>query len=291
MRYDGTTYRPPIEMDSVLLQVTVGCAHNKCTFCNMYHDVRFRREPLEQIEEDLQEARDIYPKPERVFLLNGDAFVLKAKQLEEIACKVKDYLPVCETITMYASIQNISSKTDEELQALRALGINDLYVGIESGSDDVIARIKKGWTIEEAKRQLQRLHNARIDHTTLLMLGVAGKGNGQENAKATAALLNETRPSLIWVGTLRALDGAEITEEIQAGTFAEATEVEHLQELKTLIEEIRLENVPFYAVHPTNAFPLMGRLPRDKDLMLKKLDAGIADGEEALSARLKRTLV
>lgn len=290
MRYEGTTYRPPVEMDSVLLQVTVGCAHNTCTFCNMYHDVLFRRESLEHIEEDLQKARDIYPRPERVFLLNGDAFVLQADYLKKIAHKVKEYLPVCETITMYASIQNIVSKTDEELKELRALGINDLYVGIESGKEDVAPRVKKGWTIEEAKKQLARLEKAQINHTTLLMLGIAGKGQGQENAKATAAFLNETKPSLIWVGTLRALDGAEITEQIRKGTFVEASEMENLLELKTLIENITLENVPFYAVHPTNLIPVMGRLPRDKESLLKKLDEGIKEwGEEALSATFKQT--
>lgn len=150
MKFTGTTYRPPIEADSLLLQVTVGCAHNDCTYCPMYKDVSFSVEELNQIENDLKEARQYYSKVERVFLVNGDAFVLSAEKLKEIALKIKHYFPECNTITMYSTIQNIKSKTDEELKELKALGINDLYVGIESGLDEVLVNIKKGHTIQRS---------------------------------------------------------------------------------------------------------------------------------------------
>ncbi len=192
MQYEGTTYRPPPEADSLLLQVTVGCAHNRCRFCDMYRDVSFRRIPMDQIEADLQETRSIYPKAERIFLVNGDAFVLRAERLNEIAEKIKNVFPECRTITMYASIRNIQSKSDQDLEELRRRGINDLYVGIESGWDQVLTRINKGHTAAEAKHQLDRLHRAGINHVANLMLGVAGSGSGRENARITADFLNHT---------------------------------------------------------------------------------------------------
>lgn len=289
MHYEGPIYRPPVEADTLLLQVTVGCAHNKCTYCSMYKDVCFKMESLDQIEEDLKEARATYHKVERIFLVNGDAFVLKADYLKNIALKIKEYLPECKTITMYASIQNIKSKTDEELKELRDLGINDLYVGVESGVDEVLLKINKGHTLKEAKEQLERLNKANINHAALLMLGVAGKGHGKENAIETAKFLNETKPSLIWVGTLGVFEGTKLEKQVKEGTFIEASEIENLMELKTLINNIELENVPFYCVHTTNVIPVLGMLPRDRDKMLQKIDLGIKNlGEDALSKTFKR---
>lgn len=234
-------------------------------------------EQLEQIEDDLKEAKSIYGSIDRIFLVNGDASVLKADYLKAIALKIKKYFPECKTITMYASIQNIKAKTDEELKELRELGINDLYVGIESG-------------VEGAKKQLARLNKFNITHMALLMLGVAGKGNGERNAKQTAKLLNETKPGLIWVGTLGVFEGTKMHEEVKEGTFIEASEMENLMELKTLINDIKLENIPFYCVHTTNVIPVLGMLHRDKEKMLEKINSGIKSlGEETLSKTFKRT--
>lgn len=234
-------------------------------------------EQLEQIEDDLKEAKSIYGSIDRIFLVNGDASVLKADYLKAIALKIKKYFPECKTITMYASIQNIKAKTDEELKELRELGINDLYVGIESG-------------VEEAKKQLARLNKFNITHMALLMLGVAGKGNRERNAKQTAKLLNETKPGLIWVGTLGVFEGTKMHEEVKEGTFIEVSEMENLMELKTLINDIQLENVPFYCVHTTNVIPVLGMLHRDKEKMLEKINSGIKSlGEETLSKTFKRT--
>ena len=234
-------------------------------------------EQLEQIEDDLKEAKSIYGSIDRIFLVNGDASVLKADYLKAIALKIKKYFPECKTITMYASIQNIKAKTDEELKELRELGINDLYVGIESG-------------VEGAKKQLARLNKFNITHMALLMLGVAGKGNGERNAKQTAKFLNETKPGLIWVGTLGVFEGTKMHEEVKEGTFIEASEMENLMELKTLINDIKLENIPFYCVHTTNVIPVLGMLHRDKEKMLEKINSGIKSlGEETLSKTFKRT--
>jgi radical SAM superfamily enzyme YgiQ (UPF0313 family) len=255
----------------------------------MYKDVRFRVVKMDQIEKDLQEARGIYPRAERVFLVNGDAFVLKADSLKRIAGKIAEYFPECKTITMYASIQNIRTKTEEELKELRAFKIDDLYVGVESGSDEVLAHINKGNTVEEASIQLQRLNDTRISHVALLMLGVAGRNKGLENARLTAAFINETRPKLVWIGTLAVFEGTQLLREAEAGVFARASELEILLEEKELIENIKLRNVPFYGVHPTNTVPVSGMLPWDKKKMIDMIDDGILHyGENALSNTFHR---
>ena len=290
MRYEGTTYRPPPEADTPLLQVTVGCAHNRCSFCAMYRDVAFRRIPMHQIEADLQELRGIFPKAERLFLVNGDAFVLKTSTLKATAEKIHHVFPECRTISMYASIRNIKAKSDRELVELSDLGINDLYVGVESGWDKVLEDIYKGHTVTEAEHQLDRLNRAGIRHIANLMLGVAGLGNGQANAKLTAEFLNRTRPSLIWVGTLVVFEGTQLHTEMAQGTFTQATELEILEEEKALIDAIELENVRFYGVHPTNTVRVSGRLPQDKQKMTAAIDAGVQKmGKKALATAFART--
>ena len=290
MQYEGTTYRPPPEADTPLLQVTVGCAHNRCTFCDMYRDVTFRRMPMDQIEADLRELRGIFPKAERLFLVNGDAFVLKTDTLKAIAEKIKRIFPECRTISMYASIRNIKAKTDHELVELSNLGVNDLYVGVESGWNQVLDRINKGHTVAEARQQLERLNGAGIRHIANLMLGVAGIGNGLDNARLTAQFLNQTRPSLIWVGTLALFEGTELHAEMAQGNFIPATELEILEEEKALIDGIDLENVRFYGVHPTNTVRTSGVLPQDKQKMIAAIDDGIRNfGVKSLDTAFART--
>jgi histone acetyltransferase (RNA polymerase elongator complex component) len=190
---------------------------------------------------------------------------------------------------MYASIQNIRTKSDQALNDLRRLGINDLYVGIESGWDEVLARINKGHTVAEAKHQLDRLNRAGINHIANLMLGIAGSGKGLENARITADFLNQSGPGLIWVGTLSIFEGTELHDEMEQGVFVPATEMEVLKEEKELINNIELENVRFYGVHPTNTVRVSGMLPRDKKKMINEIDMGIAHfGEDVLSTSFHR---
>lgn len=278
MNYEGTTYRPPPEADTPLLQVTVGCTHNKCTFCNMYRDVRFRRIPMKQIESDLRELREIFPRSERFFLVNGDAFALKTDVLKEIAETIRQFFPECQTISMYASIGNIKAKSDEKLMEIQKAGIDDLYVGVETGWDKILERINKGHTADEARHQLDRLNNIGIRHIANLMLGVAGMGNGLENARLTAAFINQTRPGIIWVGTLAIFQGTELYSQMVQKSFLPATELEILEEEKALIGAVELDNVYFYGDHPTNTVRLTGRLPQDKHKMIAAIDRGIDQG-------------
>lgn len=245
---------------------------------------------MDQIEADLKELRGIFPKSKRIFLVNGDAFVLKTSTLKEIVEKIKHIFPEYQSISMYASIRDIKAKTDHELIELRNIGINDLYVGVESGWNEILEHINKGHSIAEATHQLNRLNRAGIDHIANLMLGVAGIGNGLENAHLTAGFLNQTRPSLIWVCTLAIFEGTELHTEMAQGTFIPATELEILEEEKALINAIELDNVRFYGVHPTNTVRISGRLPQDKQKMIAAIDEGIKNfGEKKLATAFART--
>ena len=269
MHYTGTIYRPPFEARSLLLQVTTGCSHNRCAFCTLYRDEKFGVEPLEQIEEDLREAREYVPGITRVFLENGDPFALSADRLEQIAVMIHAYLPKVETIAMYASIKNVIGKTDIELKRLRTLGINELNIGVESGLDEALSFMNKGYTAEQAVRELKRLGDAGIDYGANIILGCAGPERRHENAVATAALLNETRPYLIFTGTIHADPGCPLYEDMQCGRFVESTFGEYLDEEEELLELLELTDCYLFGLHPSNIVTMHGNLPGDKAAMLE----------------------
>lgn len=268
MHYTGTIYRPPFEARSLLLQVTTGCSHNRCSFCTMYRDEPFRVEPLEQIEEDLAEARQYVPNVTRVFLENGDPFALSADRLEQIAVMIHAYLPRVETIAMYASIKNVIGKSDEELRRLRNLGINELNIGVESGLDEALVYMNKGYTSDQAKHELNRLKEAGIDYGANIILGCAGPERRHENAAATAALLNETKPYLIFTGTIHSDPGCPLYEDIQNGRFVESTFGEYLDEEEELLKLLELTDCYLFGLHPSNIVTMRGNLPEDKAAML-----------------------
>jgi len=290
MHYTGNIYRPPFEASSLLLQVTVGCSHNRCAFCTMYRDVPFRMEPLEQIEADLEEARQFAPDTRRVFLENGDAFVLSADRLKQIAAMIHEKLPGVETITMYASIHNIKTKTDEELRQLRALGINELNVGVESGLDAALDAMQKGYTAEEAIQQLLRLKAAGITFCANVIFGCAGRELRLENALKTAELINRTSPYLFFTGTIHADPGCPLYEQMQSGLFHENTAAEYLEEQETFLQHLTVENSYCFGLHPANIVRMQGWLPQDRQAMIeavrKKREGLTAEQLASVPARL-----
>ena len=269
MNYTGPVYRPPFEADSLLLQVTVGCSHNQCAFCTMYRAVPFSVCPMEQVEADIEEAARRWPNAKRVFLENGDPFVLSAERLARIAEAIHAKLPRVETIAMYASIPNIRSKTDAELRHLRALGVNELNIGVESGLDSALKLMNKGHTARESIDELLRLKAAGLDFGLNIIFGAAGSDHWRENAEATAALLNTAQPYLIFTGTVHADPGCPLYEDMRSGAFVENTFGEYLDEKELLLELLDLENTYYFGLHPSNVLPMRGMLPRDKEEMLK----------------------
>lgn len=291
MKYEGVIYRPPVEANDILLQVAVGCTHNQCTFCNMFKEKKFHLVDEQMIVDNLKEAGRFYSHADRVFLVDGDAFALSADRLERIAKLVYHYLPNCKTIAMYAAVRNIETKTDEQLVRLRELGINDLYVGIESGLDDVLAAARKGHTVHDAVTQLNRLNRAGMRHCMMLMPGLAGKGRGIESGIAAAKLASQTKPFLIIPTTLGIFEGTELFEKTQRGEFIEAGEKENLQEQKAFLEHVDLPETYYWSAHALNSTPVVGFLTmNEKSEMLRKLEANIqAVNDDLFRQEFKRT--
>lgn len=271
MKYTGPVYRPPFEADSLLLQVTVGCSHNACRFCSMYANTPFETESSIQIEEDLKEAGRRWPKTTRVFLVNGDPFALSADRLKDISHMIHKELPNVRTIAMYAHINNIRTKTNQELAELRALGINDLNIGLESGLDEALAYMNKGYTSADALFELNRLQEAGMNYGLNIIFGVAGAEKAQENALATAECLNAAQPTLIFTGTLHTLPGCQLYDDIKAGRFKENTYNDYLNEEETLIQNLNLNECHYFGVHPSNVVLLEGHLPQHKEKLLTEI--------------------
>ena len=271
MNMTGIVYRPPYEANSLLLQVTLGCSHNKCTFCYMYPDVRFQVCPMEEVEADIEEAAHSCPGVKRVFLEHGDAFVLSADRLLQIADAIHRKLPGVETIAMYASIQNIKSKTDAELRQLRAAGIHGLDIGVESGLDAALTYMNKGHTSAEAREQLLRLTEAGMDYSFNAILGCGGAELWKENADATAELINSVQPRLLFIGSLHAEPGCRLYKDMQSGAFRECTIGQLLDEQERLISRLDLKDTYYFGLHPSNLVPMLTQLPDQKQDMIEEI--------------------
>ena len=282
MNLSGIVYRPPYEADSFLLQVTKGCSHNRCTFCSMYPGVPFAVCPMEEVEADLEEGARYCPDVTRVFLEHGDAFVLSSDRLLAIAEAVHRKLPKVETIAMYASIQNIRTKTDAELRKLRACGIHGLDIGVESGLDAALTYMNKGHTAKEAREQLLRLTEAGMDYSFNAILGCGGAELWRENADATADLINAVQPHLLFIGSLHAEPGCRLYQDMKDGVFHECTIGQLLDEQERLIRRLDLRNTYYFGSHPSNLVPMQGRLPEQKQDMIDV----IRETREALRTQL-----
>ena len=202
LHFTGTVWRPPHEALSVLLQVTVGCTHHACKFCGLYGDLRFRVSPMAEIDADLQIIARWQPQARRVFLVGANPFVLSYERLVQLADRIRDRLPKVQTIGMFARVDDIARKTDAELRELRARGFTGLSIGTETGDDPTLLRMNKGTTAAEILFQSRRLDDAGIEYYFTYMTGLAGAGNGERAARATAELFNRTHPFLIGVVSL-----------------------------------------------------------------------------------------
>lgn len=292
MNYNGTIYRPPVEASTFLLPITEGCTHNSCTFCNMYKGVPFRMIPLADVEEYLKEMKQRYERYcegiQRVYLVGADPFALSEKRLLERIDLIKKYLPNTKVITMYARTDNIASKSDDDLKALKEAGVDDLYIGVECGLNDVLEKLNKGYSANETREQCLCLNTAGIQHCDLLMLGTAGKGRGLECARASATLENEIKPHKILINTMSAFIGTQLDEDIQKGIFLPASEKENLEEEREFLERLDLPECYFWAVHPLDSVKIEGLLRDEKQQMLDALTWSISHIKEHTINRTSR---
>ena len=287
MEYEGQICRSPMERASFMLPVSVGCSYNRCHFCMLFKHLQYRELPLEQIEGELIRVRDAGGDPERVFLGDGNAFQLSAGRLLHILELVHRYFPACTTVNMDATVTDISEKSDGQLKALYSLGARHLYLGIESGLDDVLAFTNKDHTLAQAYEQIERLQRAGLIFDAHMMTGIAGKGRGIENAEATASFFNKTQPSRIINFSLFVHRRSPLYKSVENGSFAPASERENLQEAKSLIELLDLKSAVFDGFHDMVTFRVRGELPQKKEKMISLIEKKISETPEDIYCIVK----
>lgn len=296
MHYTGTIWRPPYEASSLLLEVTAGCTHHKCKFCTLYNDLpfQFRMSPMEDIKEDLKETAKRMKlwdglNYKRVFLTGANPFVLKAEKLLEIAGLVKKYVPACETIGCFARITDVTMKTEEELNRLHEAGYDGLTIGIETGDDEALRFMNKGYLASDIAEQCKRLDKAGIRYNFFYLTSISGAGRGETGARLTAKVCNELHPDLIGANMLTIYPDSELYQEIQKGNWKEESELEKYKEIRTLVENLDIP-VTFAALGASNAFQFAGALPQDKKKILDMLDEIIAGVSEEELRRYRKNL-
>ncbi len=280
MRYEGDIYRPPSEAYSLLVQVTIGCSHNKCTFCSMFKAKRFRVRPEQEVFEDLTEARRYYRRVDRIFLCDGDALCLKTDKLLRILTKIRTLFPECERVGVYARGTDILRKTDEELKTLVAAGMTICYIGAESGSDLVLTRVNKGETRAQLIEAVRKAEAAGMRTSVTFISGLGGKEHWQEHAVETGTMISEMGASYVGLLTLMLDEQAPILQEIREGRFTLLTAEEVVEETRLLLEHVDLpaeRPCVFRSNHASNYVSLRGDLPADKDRMLAQLTRAMGD--------------
>ncbi len=278
MRYEGNVFRPPSEADSLLVQATIGCSHNRCSFCAMYRDKRFRVRPLADVREDIAQARDwLGPEVRRAFLCDGDAMVLPTAHLLEILGSLKAAFPALGRVGIYANARDILKKPEVELRALCDADLGIAYLGMESGSDAVLERIDKGATAAEMVAAVQKAMAAGIKTSVIYLLGLGGRQGWQEHALASARAVSQMNPNFLSALTVTVVPGTPLADEMERGEFELPDPAEFARELRLFLERVDVRATVFRSNHASNYVPLSGRLPRDKPRLLAELDEAIRD--------------
>ncbi len=285
MDYVGRIFRPPSEARSLLLQVTVGCSHNRCVYCDMYRDKQFRAKPFARIEADLREAAALGRRgirSDRVFLCDGDALILSTRKLLEILAGIREHLPWVTRVGTYGDTRSVGRKSVEELETLREAGLSIVYHGMESGDDDVLTAIDKGGTRPELITTASKLRAAGIRHSVIVLLGIGGVALSEQHARNTAATLSEMDPPYVGALTTTIVPGTPLAEMAARGEFELPSKFRMLEELRVLVANSEFSRCRFSSNHASNYLPLRGELPRDRTQMLAVLDEVIARGDEGL---------
>ncbi len=280
MNYEGQICRPPMEKASYMLPVAVGCSYNACTFCTLFKHLNYRQLPNEQIEAEMQRVYQAGGDPKVIFLGDGNAFGLATDHLLWIAERIHHYFPSCEMINMDATITNISQKSDEELKALYDAGVRRLYIGIETGLDDVLMFMKKDHNLQQAYEQIARMQKAGLIFNAHMMTGIAGKGRGIENAEATAEFFNRTLPERVINFNVFHHKRAPLWKDIEAGRYVPADEQENLREERRFIELINVPGMKYDGMHDIFELRFRGEFPKDKEKLLAQVDKALEYWEQ-----------
>lgn len=290
MHFSSGVNRPPYEAQSAYLQVTSGCStNNECAFCTFYRESNFKVSPIEEIISDLKELRSYNINPKRIFLQGADPFVLNYEKLMEIGKLIKKYLPTVESIGGYARINNIANKTVEQLQNLRDMGYSNPYFGIESGDNFILEIMSKGYTSELITEQCSKMDEAGFKYVANFLNGLGGHGYGLKHAQDSAKILNNLKPTLIYASSLTLMPGSLLFEQANTGEYKEATEIEKLEEMKEFIKALTVPTL-FQAVHSSIAVPLSGRIPEDKEDMIRTLQNVIDNTTESSLRKFRESV-
>ena len=276
MRYEGKLYRPPSEAHSFILQATIGCSWNKCTYCDMYREKSFRVRERTEVLEDIEQAGRAYgAHVDKVFVADGDALVMELDDWLPILGALRDNFPHLRQVSCYAMATNILAKSDEELRQLRAAGLDLLYIGPESGDDVVLKRIAKGSDFAAHAEAAQRAHSAGMRISAIFLLGAGGTERSKEHALASAKLATAMDPEFLAALTLTVVPGTPHARMVEKGLFELPSVHGLLGELRQFINETAPSNALFRTNHASNYLPVAGRLPQDRDRIVAALDAAL----------------
>lgn len=289
MRYEGRIYRPPSEADAYILQATIGCSWNHCTYCDMYRDKEFRVRELGETLEDLDEAAEAAgDRIEKLFVADGDALIMDLDHWRPILERAREKLPRLRRVSCYAMARNVAAKSDAELEELAELGLTRLYIGPESGDDVTLKRIAKGDTFEGHAEAARRAKAAGMELSVIALLGI-GQDRAEEHAKKTAELVTAMDPEFFAALTVTVVPGTPLAKLRQKGKFEVPPVPELLMELRTMVDEARPTDCLFRTNHASNYLPLAGRLPEDRERIVAVIDQAV-DGRIPLRPERYRGL-
>lgn len=292
MRYEGNIYSPNIAGDDYVLQCTIGCSHNQCTFCYMYKDKKYRVRDLAEILKDIDLAKAYYGDLQKVFLADGDALSMKTDDLIQILNRLYAVFPGLSYVGTYASARNILDKTAAELEALSRNGLVEAHLGVESGDEEVLRAVKKGVSYAEMVQAGQKIRKAGIKLCATVILGLAGRtAKAWEHAKNSARICNEIQPDEIGLLTVIVQPGTELYEKMLRGEFEIPTDLEILEEMRILVQNLDLHHSGITSIHPSNCIHLDEMLPEAKEKILQTLTQIIDHNDTSrLHARAKERI-
>ncbi|MGV3026454.1 radical SAM protein [Clostridium thermobutyricum] len=271
--YDMPLYRPPSEANSLIIQATLGCSHNKCSFCSMYKGKKFTIKPLEKIKEEILEFRRIDSYVQRIFIADGDALIIPMNDLRELLKFIKNTFKECTRVTMYASPKSIRLKTIDELIELKNLGLEMVYMGIESGNEDILKDINKGATRDEIIQAGKKIKESGIKLSATIISGIGGKEKTDIHAKDTGSIISIIKPDYIGVLSLMVERNTEIEGKVKNGELEILSSFEILKEIKEILKNINTdEKIIFRSNHASNYVSLKGTLPIDKDRLIEDIN-------------------
>ena len=289
MKYDFPLYRPPAEADNILLQATLGCSHNRCTFCTMYKTKRFIIRPIEELHEEIKLLSRRYPSANKVFLGDGDALTLPTEHLAKLLRLLKEAFPRLSRVSVYATAQNLLEKSEEELKALRAGGLSLVYFGIETGNDDLLEKIDKGVNAQQMMKALHKAHEAGIKVSSTVILGIGGAELSHDHIQETIKLINAVPITYLSTLQLGLEEGSEERFRRSFNGFTPLSDLQILQEQRFLLSQLNPpQKIIFRSNHASNALHLAGTLPKDTLRLISEIETAMRIGEGAMVPRWMR---